>query len=269
MSERWKFIRLECSNRYVMVLTPNNQDDKRQVLKGRVTPGVRRVFSFFYPDYISEDDIFAQFIARYLRKDSLVLDAGCGSGAFFQYPWKHQVGILVGCDLSESAHCNPNLTFGVCGNLDRMPFTCGKFDVIFSRYVLEHLGAPDMVFREFARLLKPGGKLVVLTPSKYHYVTLLSRVTPHWFHEVISVLRGNSTHDALPTKYLANSKAKLVQYAKEARLTMKDFIAKEVCPNYLLWSIPSFLLGVLFERVVNHFDMLSPFRVSIIAVFEQ
>jgi ubiquinone/menaquinone biosynthesis C-methylase UbiE len=134
---------------------------------------------------------------------------------------------------------------------------------------LEHLDDPGIVFSELARILKPSGKLIVLTPSKYHYVALLSRLTPHWVHEMVSIIRGNSTQDAFPTKYLANSKAELIHYAEEAGLTLKEFIAREVCPNYLLWSLPSFLLSVAYERVVNHFDIMSPFRVSIIAVFER
>lgn len=216
-----------------------NPCDKRPVLKGRVGLGVKRAFSFFYPDYISEDDLFAQRIVRYLQKDSLVLDAGCGSGAFFRYPWKHHVRFLVGCDISESVHRNPNLTSGIRGDLACLPFSCKSFDVIFSRYVLEHLDAPGIVFAELARILKPGGKLIVLTPSKYHYVALLSRLTPHWVHEMVSVIRGNSAQDAFPTKYLANSKSELIRYAEEAGLTLKEFMAREVCPNYLLWSLPS------------------------------
>jgi len=41
----------------------------------------------------------------------------------------------------------------------------GSFDVIFSTEVLEHLVAPEQALQTLARLLAPGGSLVVTTPN--------------------------------------------------------------------------------------------------------
>jgi ubiquinone/menaquinone biosynthesis C-methylase UbiE len=239
------------------------------VLKGRLGVGVREAFSFFYPGYTTESDIFSECITRYLHKNSVVLDAGCGKGIFFRYPWRSQVQLLVGCDVEGSVSCNPNISSGICADLMQLPFVQDSFNIVFSHYVLEHLEDHHVVFSEFCRILKHGGKLIVLTPSKYHYVSTLSRMTPHWFHEAVSKVRGNVEHDAFPTKYVANCKGELVRHAEKSGLVLREFITKEASPNYLLWSLPSFLLGVAYERFVNSLAFMSPFRSSIIAIFEK
>lgn len=249
-------------------MTTINSDSAQQALRGKVGAGVRGAVSRFYPNYVSENDLFLSMVARYLRQDSIVLDAGCGSGSF-RYSWKQKVQFLVGCDLTEELPRNLNIDVGVFADLAHLPFAHETFDVIFSHYVMEHVDAPRDVFSEFARVLKPGGKLIILTPSKYHYVSLLGRSLPHWFHERISELRGNAAHDAFPTRYIANSRAELTRQGKASALVLIEFIATEARPNYLMWSLPSFLLGVAYERVVNRFDTLSPLRSSIISVFER
>ena len=40
-------------------------------------------------------------------------------------------------------------------------------------------------------------------------------------------------------------------------------------PNYLLWSLPFFYLGILYERAVNPFGFLAGLRVDIVVVFEK
>lgn len=242
-------------------------NDRR--LKGYVGAGVRSAVSRFYPDYVSENDVFADCVARNLKKDSIVLDAGCGSGIFFPYSWKQRVRFLVGCDMSSGLTRNANLTSAVSADLRELPFATESFDLIFSRYVLEHLDSPQRVFDELARVLKPGGKLIVLTPSKYHYVTFVGNLTPHWFHEIVGRVRGNSAHDIFPTRFRANTKSQIISLAGAAGLSVSEFITTEARPNYLMWSLPSFLVGVMYERTVNRFNALDRLRSSIIATLKR
>lgn len=249
--------------------SPPHVSPPSSALRGRVGYGVQRAAAVLYPNYVSEDDLFVRSITPYLHEQAVVLDAGCGRGAFFAYAWQHQVRLLIGCDVEDALDQNPNITAGARASLTHLPFASASFDVVFSRYVFEHIAAPTRVFKELARILKPGGKLILLTPSKYHYVALISRSLPHRLHERVSALRGNEAHDAFPTVYLANSEADLRRYAAEAGLQVKTVLTKEVRPNYLTWSLPAFLCGVVYERLVNRFDFLRPLRVSLVAVFER
>lgn len=53
----------------------------------------------------------------------------------------------------------------------RLPLVDQSFNTILCTDVLEHLPTPDVAMREFARLLAPGGKLLLATPFMY------------WLHE--------------------------------------------------------------------------------------
>lgn len=47
----------------------------------------------------------------------------------------------------------------------RLPFADGRFDLLVSIDVHEHLQRPELLAAEFARVLKPGGRAVVATPN--------------------------------------------------------------------------------------------------------
>jgi len=54
------------------------------------------------------------------------------------------------------------------GDLAGMPFSTGSFDSIFCSQVLEHVPEPLRVLSEFARILRPGGVLVLSVPHLAH-----------------------------------------------------------------------------------------------------
>ena len=219
----------------------------------------------FYSNLKGEGDLFFEYIERYLTPQSVVLDAGCGRGSV-TYNYKDQVAFLCGCDLTPLIGENTNVHGAVVADLSILPFPNASFDVVFSRYVLEHLCEPHNVFREIARILKPDGHLIVLTPNAYHYVGLISRLTPHVFHERIARTRGNLSCATFPTFYRANTRRQLTRLFSLVRLKVVDYCAYEVRPNYLIMSPVTFAAGILYERLVNQFNALSFLRVSIIAV---
>jgi demethylmenaquinone methyltransferase/2-methoxy-6-polyprenyl-1,4-benzoquinol methylase len=54
------------------------------------------------------------------------------------------------------------------GDARKLPYTTGVFDVVFTSYLLDLIDTPAIscVLREFKRVLKPGGRLVVVNMSK-------------------------------------------------------------------------------------------------------
>lgn len=57
-----------------------------------------------------------------------------------------------------------------------LPFPDGQFDLIWCSEVIEHLERPDAALREFRRVLKPGGRLIITTPNSFFWLFQLFRL---------------------------------------------------------------------------------------------
>lgn len=55
------------------------------------------------------------------------------------------------------------------GDMDRLPFPAAQFDALVARHVLEHHHDTLSVLREWRRVLRRGGRLVVVAPDQHLY----------------------------------------------------------------------------------------------------
>jgi SAM-dependent methyltransferase len=103
---------------------------------------------------------------------TVVLDGGCGMGRYLRVAAEGKPRLLVGLDLSEAVGAARDLTEGLAGvglvrgDLLRPPFGVGSFDHIYSLGVLDHTPDPRAAFLALARLLRPGGRIVVWVYQK-------------------------------------------------------------------------------------------------------
>lgn len=96
-----------------------------------------------------------------------LLDVGCGNGIFLgqmrQLGWE-----VAGVEPDEEAVsiARDNLGLEVFhGSLEDAKFEDGCFDAVTMNHVIEHLQDPVSLLKECRRVLKPGGKLIVVTPN--------------------------------------------------------------------------------------------------------
>lgn len=50
----------------------------------------------------------------------------------------------------------------VAGDAHQLPFEEGSFDLVYCRYLLEHVGQPEQVVAEMRRVTRPGGRIAVM-----------------------------------------------------------------------------------------------------------
>lgn len=106
------------------------------------------------------------YFSTLIPKSGVVLDFGCGKGEFLsQIEASQRVGIDVEDMLPEYAKKDIDLRLGV-NALSGIP--SHSVDVFFASNTFEHLpnkGALEHVLGEVVRVLKPGGRCVILTPN--------------------------------------------------------------------------------------------------------
>ncbi|MEK6797416.1 MAG: class I SAM-dependent methyltransferase [Planctomycetota bacterium] len=215
---------------------------------------IRKLLRRFYPQ--PRPDPLDALFRRLAKPGMLVLDAGCGGdrGCSREAPWRSMY--IVGADADPAVARNPFCNAAVVADLAHLPFGERTFDLIHCRWVLEHLSNPILVFREFARVLRPGGSLLALTPNLFHYATLAAKLTPYRFHRWWH--RGE--YDPFPTVYRANSRHALMRLNRAAQLIVVDVQLWEGPPVYLMRWAPAFLVGVVYERMVNSWARLGWMR---------
>ena len=220
----------------------------------------------FYPGVNDnwDDILFREAILGIVSAESRVLDVGAGAGIVEQMNFKGTAAEVCGIDLDPRVLENRHLDEGKVSGVEAIPYDDASFDVVICDNVLEHLDEPHAAFAEIARVLKPGGVFLFKTPNKYHYMPLIARLTPHWFHRYVNKLRGREAVDTFPTRYRANSKKNLASLARSARLHVDRLDLIEGRPEYTRIFCPLYLIGVLYERLVNATERLASLRILLI-----
>ncbi len=217
-----------------------------------------------YPNHDDfwDDKLFRQMILKHVSTGSRALDLGAGRGANEEMNFKAETDFVAGVDPDSAVLQNPFLHEAkVLQAPDyKIPYPDESFDVVFSNSVLEHVSDIESFFREVERVLAPGGVFLSKTPNQNHYVALIARLAQHWFHEYYNKLRGRQARDTFPTVYACNSKRDVLAVTGNTDLTVESFSIIEGRPEYLRIWAPLYILGFLYERIVNAFGFLETFR---------
>ncbi len=167
------------------------------------------------------DDSFAKFLAEVLepRPGCRLLDVGCGPGTAEFSLAAHGlrdvtiVGVDVAAEKLASAEAaarrtrhEVNLAFAV-GDAAALPFACASFDSTFCVAVLQHANRIHDPVREFARVTRAGGRILVVEPdnsARYWFSSVESGMQAFEmasrFYNAIALSRGDTSDPAVGPK---------------------------------------------------------------------
>lgn len=220
-----------------------------------------RLLDRFYRDVPHPYRLFERKVDAIIDGGARVLlDAGCGRAVPVLRKYIGRVERLIGVELVEFTDVPDGIeTYNV--NLATLPLADASVDVIMSRSVFEHLTDPGSVYREFARVLRPGGRLVFLTANMWDYGTLFARLIPNRFHgRIVKVVEGREEEDTFPTAYKTNTRGDVDRLAAAAGLQVDGFEYLSQYPNYLMFNGLLFLIGTAFEKLIRRFQALRILR---------
>ncbi len=190
----------------------------------------------------SEDDKYLLGILPNNLEGKSVLDIGCGNGRYSELFCKLGAVKVIGLDLSQEmisearrkkVENNLRQLELIKGDINNMPFTAPKFDLVFSRFSFMYGKDLDSIIAKIERILKDNGEVYALTNVAFIR-------NPNLFREI--------GKDPVPLDLvLSGRKLRLLNYARtpeeyrhafgKANLTLEDekyFIAVglSVAPEY-------------------------------------
>lgn len=128
---------------------------------------------------------------------------------------------------------------------ERLPFPKNFFDEVFSENLFEHLKNPNIVLKEMYRVLKKGGKFIIITDNASFWGWHLPLARTHYGGYEETSCGPKDKHYALYTSW------HLKNHLKE--LSMKNIKIEYLLPKeknpYLFVRIISRILGFFYKRI--------------------
>lgn len=226
----------------------------------------RQRYKQMQPGYRPALEVYKAFADSLVDTNTRLLDAGCGEGGLTR-DYQGVAKQVVGVDRYLSPiHTTVTLKKIADTDLRSLPFADNTFNLIMCSWVLEHLEQPEVVFKEFARVLQPGGHILLITPNAYHYLIWARRLIPNRVSTpVVDKLYGRGEDYIFPTFYRANTQQAIEGYLQPLGLTCRQFEYISD-PTYTAFNDLLFRLSVALEAILGRIPQM---RVHLVGIYQK
>lgn len=230
---------------------------------------------FWFERYKKGQELYQRFaFAKYKTVDSKLpggggklLDVGCGFGdALFLYQKKFDQVIGIDPSLEMVDICKFNIlkrcrnASVLHGDCEHLKFHDSEFDVVLLLDVFEHLHSDSIVrsLSEINRVLAPGGKLIIVTPSRQrikvwaYFDNLLRKLLVDWATSIFQL--PVKTHTEI---FYSKKEVIGIALKNNFELSKFEFTAFYPAPERLS------ILNRVYRRVMH----ISLFRKTITVIF--
>lgn len=230
--------------------------------EGTALAAGRRAFhgelpSRYYGYYDYRDGKVRAHFLPLLVPGAQVLDIGSGKHPFV-LPKQRPDGVhYVGLDVSED-----ELARAPVGSYDetaladatiRVPSFEGRFDVVLSRWLLEHVRPVDVALENFRSYLRPGGRFAAYLAGRYSIGAIANRVLgPRLSSAALSHLTSRTPDSTFPAHYESCAYRSLVRMGQP----WTDWEVVPIYENARYLDFSRFLqaLYITYEEMLMRYD---------------
>lgn len=224
--------------------------DERMTAQEKRQQHYREEFKCMVPSWDDTMIIFHRLFGSVVKPESRLLDLGCGRGNVIIDDYRASLKEAIGIDADQNAvEGNTKLDRIEIGNIEKLPFQDGYFDLVISQWVIEHLEHPEVVFAECHRVLKPGGYFLFVTPYAYSSILIIKRVFgTSLTKKILKHVYGREEQDCFETMYRANTAPDLKRFLTNAGFVEVSLIAN-VDPSYWAFNRMCFYISSWLARM--------------------
>jgi SAM-dependent methyltransferase len=187
-----------------------------------------------------------EIVSNLCKPGSIILDVGCGKGEYLQCINSNGYDAF-GLDVSHKALIFCQSKKVICASADYLPIPDGSVDLILAILTIEHIKEDKPVFREFSRILRSKGFIVMMVPRTYSlagiYITIIEPIRK----KIRRVLTSSRSVYDLLSVHRTFTRGDISSWATYSNLNI-------LCVNYFFASVYSRnlmirLLGFLLKKL--------------------
>ncbi len=211
-------------------------------------------------DKIFRWELYSACLVAALNPQSPWLDLGCGHSDFVaEHAARAKPAVGVDAVRGSSA-----AGLFVNARLEALPFAAGAAGTLSLRFVLEHIENPELLWSECARVLAPGGYLVLITTNRFSPVVALAGCVPRRLKErLIARVFKVEPEDVFPTLHRWNTPGRLAAPPGGFTLERIEYV------EALDWTRRPVFLAQLLLAVLTRPRALRAGRSNVVTVYRR
>ena len=185
---------------------------------------------------------------------AVVLDVACGRMQYVVDHLWHGARARFGADINfDAVAANTGVT-AACADMYDLPFRTASCDVVVSLDTIEHAVTPERFIAEVARVLRPGGSAVIITPNLLGYHAMIAKMIGNFGAELVwRMLKGRSLPYDL--YYRANTIRRLRRIGSREGLEVERVVYVPYVQHFFWPYAPLRRFFLRYHRAVTRMGM--------------